>query len=90
MFFDSFGIDNYDFSDYEHWVGKTGVVRVKHSSYNGKINATVPFCLSRGQQEKFVTEPKETILDETIDDHHDSNPYNELLSNKPICGEFVF
>lgn len=53
MFFDSFGITNYNLSCYEDWVGKSGAVRVKHSAYNGKINATVPFCLSRSQQAKF-------------------------------------
>ena len=53
MFFDSFGIHDFDLSHYDSWVGRDGAVRVKHSMYNGKMNANVLFCLSRSQQKKF-------------------------------------
>lgn len=53
MFFDSFGIQDYDFSRFGNWIGKTGAVRVKHSMYNGSKTANVAFCLSRNQQSKL-------------------------------------
>ncbi len=53
MFFDSFGIHDFDLSHYDSWVGRDGAVRVKHSMYNGKMSANVLFCLSRSQQKKF-------------------------------------
>lgn len=53
MFFDSFAIHNEDLSHYNDWLGKDGAVRVKHNLYNGEIKASVAFCLSRSQQQKF-------------------------------------
>lgn len=55
MFFDSFAIQDHDFSHFNRWVGKDGAVRVKHNMYNGSKVANVAFCLSRGQQSKFTT-----------------------------------
>ena len=53
MFFNSFGITDYDLSHFENWVGKDGAVRVRHSSYNGSIRAQVAFCLNRKQQDRL-------------------------------------
>lgn len=53
MFFDSFAIQDEDLSHYNDWLGKDGAVRVKHNLYNGEIKASVAFCLSRSQQQKF-------------------------------------
>lgn len=50
MFFDSFAIQDHDFSHYGNWIGKDGAVRVKHDMYNGSVTAKVAFCLSRSQQ----------------------------------------
>ena len=55
MFFDSFAIQDHDFSHFNRWVGKDGAVRVKHNMYNGSKIANVAFCLSRSQQSKFTT-----------------------------------
>lgn len=49
-FFDSFAIQDHDFSHFDRWVGKDGAVRVKHNTYNGSKIANVAFCLSRSQQ----------------------------------------
>lgn len=53
MFFDSFAIHDEDLSHYEDWIGRDGAVRVRHNMYNGEIKASVAFCLSRSQQQKF-------------------------------------
>ena len=53
MFFDSFGIKDYDLSHFDSWVGNDGAVRVRHSSYNGSIRAQVAFCLNRKQQDRL-------------------------------------
>jgi hypothetical protein len=53
MFFDSFGIKDYDLSHFDGWVGNDGAVRVRHSSYNGSIRAQVAFCLNRKQQDRL-------------------------------------
>ena len=53
MFFDSFGITNFDLNRYETWIGLAGAVRVKHNSYGGKLTANVLFCLSRSQQDRL-------------------------------------
>ena len=53
MFFDSFGITDYDLSHFENWVGKDGAVRVKHDTYQGRTIARVAFCLSRNQQDRL-------------------------------------
>ena len=53
VFFESFGITDYDLSHYRGWVGKIGGVRVKHEEYNGNTFAKVAFCLSRKNQEKL-------------------------------------
>lgn len=50
MFFDSFAIQDHDFSHFNRWIGKDGAVRVKHNLYNGSKIANVAFCLSRNQQ----------------------------------------
>lgn len=50
MFFDSFAIQDHNFSHFDRWVGKDGAVRVKHNMYNGSKIANVAFCLSRNQQ----------------------------------------
>lgn len=53
VFFESFGITDYDLSHYRGWVGKIGGVRVKHEEYNGNTSAKVAFCLSRKNQDKL-------------------------------------
>lgn len=59
MFFDSFDIHDYNLAHYSDWIGRDGAVRVKHGLYNGNKSASVAFCLSRKQQEKFVAlQPK--------------------------------
>lgn len=55
MFFDSFAIQDHDFSHFDKWIGKDGAVRVKHNLYNGSKTANVAFCLSRNQQHKLFT-----------------------------------
>jgi hypothetical protein len=57
MFFDSFAIQDHDFSHFNRWVGKDGAVRVKHNMYNGSKIANVAFCLSRSQQDKILSTP---------------------------------
>ena len=89
MFFDSFGITNYNLSCYEDWVGKSGAVRVKHSAYNGKINATVPFCLSRSQQEKFVTKKEDSSCCETVVRQSDFETHRRKI-NQELNKGFVF
>lgn len=89
MFFDSFGIKNYDLSCCEDWIGKSGAVRVKHSAYNGKINATVPFCLSRSQQEKFVTKKEDSSCCETVVRQSDFETHRRKISQELNKG-FVF
>ena len=53
VFFESFGITDYDLSHYRGWVGKIGGVRVKHEEYNGNTSAKAAFCLSRKNQDKL-------------------------------------
>lgn len=53
MFFNSFGITDYDLDNWYMWVGKEGAVRVRHNTYNGKLSAQVAFCLNRKQQDKL-------------------------------------
>ena len=53
MFFDSFGITDYDLSHYDNWVGRDGAVRVRHGAYRGTITAQVAFCLGRSQQDRL-------------------------------------
>ena len=89
MFFDSFGIKNYDLSCCEDWIGKSGAVRVKHSAYNGKINATVPFCLSRSQQEKFVTKKEDSSCCETVVRQSDFETHRRKI-NQELNKGFVF
>ena len=55
MFFDSFAIQDHDFSHFDNWIGKDGAVRVKHNTYNGSKTANVAFCLSRSQQGKILS-----------------------------------
>lgn len=52
-FFDSFGITDYNMSNYTRWKGKVGAVRVVHEEYNGENRAKVRFCLSRKEQDKL-------------------------------------
>ena len=54
MFFDSFGIGDYNLSNYENWVGKIGAVRIRHSVYKGATTAQVAFCLGRNQQHRLA------------------------------------
>ena len=54
MFFDSFGIDDYNLSNYEKWVGKIGAVRIRHGAYKGITTAQVAFCLGRKQQYRLA------------------------------------
>ena len=53
MFFDSFGITDYDLSHYDNWVGRDGAVRVRHGAYKGSVAAQVAFCLNRSQQNRL-------------------------------------
>jgi len=65
MFFDSFAIQDHDFSHFDRWVGKDGAVRVRHNMYNGSKTANVAFCLSRSQQSKFFTPQTNTFAEKT-------------------------
>lgn len=53
MFFNSFGISNYDLSYCNQWVGREGAVRVRHGAYKGTVTAQVAFCLGRKQQDRL-------------------------------------
>ena len=65
MFFDSFAIQDHDFSHFNRWVGKDGAVRVKHNMYNGSKIANVAFCLSRSQQDKILSIPNTNQFSQT-------------------------
>lgn len=54
MFFDSFGISDYNLANYDCWVGKKGAVRIRHGAYKGAITAQVAFCLGRNQQYRLA------------------------------------
>lgn len=79
MFFDSFGIQDYDFSHFGNWIGKTGAVRVKHSTYNGTLSASVAFCLSRSQQSRLFTPQSKPSSKEVTD----ANTSPSVLNNTP-------
>lgn len=53
VFFESFGIGDFDLSHFRGWIGKIGGVRVKHEEYQGKTQAKVAFCISRKNQDKL-------------------------------------
>lgn len=61
MFFDSFAIQDHDLSRYSDWIGKDGVVRVRHNVYNGCKTASVAFCISRNQQGKLSNKQSKTF-----------------------------
>jgi len=65
MFFDSFGIQDHDFARFGNWIGKEGAVRVKHNMYNGNLNASVAFCLSRSQQSRLFTPRANPVVEQT-------------------------
>lgn len=65
MFFDSFAIQDHDFSHFGRWIGQDGAVRVKHDMYNGSKTAKVAFCLSRSQQGKLRTRNTNPIATQT-------------------------
>lgn len=52
-FFNSFGITDYNMTNYSRWKGKVGAVRVVHEEYNGEQQAKVRFCLNRKNQDKL-------------------------------------
>ena len=83
MFFDSFAIQDHDFSHFNRWVGKDGAVRVKHNMYNGSKIANVAFCLSRSQQWRLprweVQRPDEPKFDGfNTNDRTTSKPFDTL------------
>ena len=81
MFFDSFGITNFDLNRYETWIGLAGAVRVKHNSYGGKLTANVLFCLSRSQQDRL---PKwEKVAPAPQERDYFSEPANTQRSEVP-------
>ena len=53
MFFDSFGIADYNLEHYTSWLELNGAVRVRHDFYEGKKVAKVAFCLGRSQQDRL-------------------------------------
>ena len=83
MFFDSFAIQDHDFSHFNRWVGKDGAVRVKHNMYNGSKIANVAFCLSRSQQWRLprweAQRPDEPKFDGfNTNDRTTSKPFDPL------------
>ena len=54
IFFNSFGITNYNLAAFKTWVGKTGAVRVKHEEWKGNVSAKVAYFISKIKQEKLA------------------------------------
>lgn len=79
MFFDSFGITNFDLNRYETWIGLAGAVRVKHNSYGGKLTANVLFCLSRSQQDRL---PKWEFISTA---YQSTDYFTESAAPKPVA-----
>lgn len=83
MFFNSFAIQDHDFSNFNRWVGKDGAVRVKHNMYNGSKIANVAFCLSRSQQSKLSTPRANPFAERTsVSNTNHVREFNGFNTNK--------
>ena len=99
MFFDSFAIHDEDLSHYNDWLGKNGAVRVKHNLYNGEIKASVAFCLSRCQQQKFPdfssnTNQQNMTSNHSVSSYGQQNQFNgfsnRFVTNTGFPADFHF